>query len=299
MPDFPENIQQFLSPETDRLLFLQQRLLSYGVDSSVICLEGNRHLFVNFPPEAFNPQYKINVIAVHYDRVENSPGANDNSLACLVAADFAKEILERAKKGIFSNIRIFFTDGEEKGKNGVFEQGSYTLAQKFKNWSFDKNNVFVFDSCGRGNVAVLAKNTMPVSFTSRNSIFVRDFSALYTRASNILSEISPSKYMILPVPYSDNAGFLASGIPAVQITFLPENEVSFYLKNLMNDKNLEKAVMNRQIEKNEDFRFKYLEKMPVTWRLFHTPYDNLLSLTIESATLLKKIFRRLLVPVYN
>ena len=64
----------------------------------------------------------------------------------------------------------------------------------------------------------------------------------------------------------------------------------------MSDKNLEKAVMNCRIDsdsKNQTDlsiqKFKYSEKMPMTWRLFHTEYDNFLSLTFNSLKILEKI----------
>ena len=66
---------------------------------------------------------------------------------------------------------------------------------------------------------------------------------------------------------------------------------------LMKDKNLEKTVMNAKLSENADFAFKYREKMPLTWRLFHTEYDNFLSLTPESFKIIEKILEKLL-PLY-
>jgi len=63
------------------------------------------------------------------------------------------------------------------------------------------------------------------------------------------------------------------------------------------DKNLEKTVMNAKLSENADFAFKYREKMPLTWRLFHTEYDNYLSLTPESFKIIEKILEKLL-PLY-
>ena len=65
----------------------------------------------------------------------------------------------------------------------------------------------------------------------------------------------------------------------------------------MKDKNLEKTVMNAKLSENADFAFKYREKMPLTWRLFHTEYDNFLSLTPESFKIIEKILEKLL-PLY-
>ena len=162
----------------------------------------------------------------------------------------------------------------------------------------ENDDVFVFDSVGRGTVPVLARAGLDVLMNfKKNRPFAKRFALLFERTQNILREASPQKWMTLPVPYSDNAGFLACGIPAVAITMLPKEEASLYCLELMKDKNLEKTVMNAKLSENADFAFKYREKMPLTWRLFHTEYDNFLSLTPESFKIIEKILEKLL-PLY-
>lgn len=284
------SFQKYIAQDCDRLSFLQGYLSDWGVDSSVLPLDGKKHLYVNFPSSSYNPMFKIKTIISHYDRVSGSPGANDNSFANFVLADFAAE-LYKSKQA--HNIRIFFTDGEELGEAGVSSQGAFALAELFRKLGITRDDVYVFDACGRGDVAVLAR----AGLDSKVSLqFKKKFMDLYERTQNLLKAAATNSWMTLPVPYSDNAGFLACGIPAVAITFLPKEEVSFYYKNLMTDKNLEKAVMNCRIDGESDSktdlsiqRFKYQEKMPLTWRLFHTEYDNFLSLTPESYSLMRKI----------
>lgn len=238
--------------------------------------------------------FKIKTIISHYDRVAGSPGANDNSLANFALADFAATIF---KSKTTHNVRIFFTDGEELGAEGVSSQGAFALADLFRKLGIVNDDVYVFDACGRGEVAILARAGLDSKIAGQ---FKKKFLDLYERTQNLLRKSMPNSWMTLPVPYSDNAGFLACGIPAVAITFLPKDEVSFYYSNLMADKNLEKAVMNCRIDsepKNATDlsiqKFKYSEKMPMTWRLFHTEYDNFLSLTSESYTLIKKILTQI------
>ena len=284
------SFQKYIAQDCDRLSFLQGYLSDWGVDSSVLPLDGKKHLYVNFPSSSYNPMFKIKTIISHYDRVSGSPGANDNSFANFALADFAAE-LYKSKQA--HNIRIFFTDGEELGEAGVSSQGAFALAELFRKLGITNDDVYVFDACGRGNVAVLARAGLD---SKVNPQFKKKFLSLYERTQNLLTAAATNSWMTLPVPYSDNAGFLACGIPAVAITFLPKEEVSFYYKNLMADKNLEKAVMNCKIDGESDSktdlsiqRFKYQEKMPLTWRLFHTEYDNFLSLTLESYGLMRKI----------
>jgi len=282
--------QKYIEPDCDRLTFLQNYLLEKGVKTSVIPLGGKKHLYVNFPSNAYNPTFKIKTIISHYDRVQGSPGANDNSLANFALADFSSEIFNSKKT---HNVRVFFTDGEELGSEGVSSQGAFALADLFRKIGISSDDVYVFDSCGRGEVAILARAGLDSKISGQ---FKKRFLDLYERTQNLLKKTMTNSWMTLPVPYSDNAGFLACGIPAVAITFLPKEEVAFYYKNLMSDKNLEKAVMNCKIDSSiknpTDIsiqRFKFQEKMPLTWRLFHTEYDNFLSLTPASYDLLKKI----------
>ncbi len=295
MVTLSKEFEEYLAPQTDRLSFLRNYLLERGVQTSVISLAGKKHIYVNFPSTSYNPQFKIKTLIAHYDIVSGSPGANDNSSADFALADFAVQVNEKALKGKTTNIRMFFTDGEELGEGGVSEQGSFALAELFKKLGIKNDNVYVFDSIGRGTTPVLARAGLNSLKNSKsNSIFIKNFATLFERTQKILRTVSPNNWLTLPVPYSDNAGFLACGIPAVAITMLPKEEASAYYTELMKDKNLEKAVMNVHLDDDADFKFKYQEKMPVTWRLFHTPYDNFLSLTQESFAVIEKILNELL-----
>jgi hypothetical protein len=104
--------------------------------------------------------------------------------------------------------------------------------------------------------------------------------------------------MSLPVPYSDNASFLACGIPAVAITILPASEASLYARELSKNPGLSDAVMNRESSKQRrmqdgEVEYSYKERLPRTWRLFHTPNDDLASLTPDSFRVMSNILRSL------
>ncbi len=290
----PHNFEDYIAPTCNRLHFLQAYLADWGVESSIIPLAGRKHLYVQFPQTAYNPLFKIKTVITHYDRVPNSPGANDNSAANIMIADWAGRLVARSRKGgalAAHNVRIFFTDGEELGENGVNEQGAFALAELFRKLGITRDDVYVFDACGRGTVPVLARAGID-ALKKTGASFKKQFVSLYQRTQNLLRDCSPNHWLTLPVPYSDNAGFLACGIPAVAITLLPEDEANAYLRNLMNDKNLEKEVMHAHWETDDPARlprFRYEEMMPKTWRLFHTEYDNALSLTPESVAVMQKL----------
>ncbi|MBQ3965654.1 MAG: M28 family peptidase [Treponema sp.] len=292
MAAFPSELEAYIAPDCNRLAFLQDYLLQRGVETSVVPVNGRKHLVVHFPKSAYNPTFKIKTVLTHYDRVPDSPGANDNSVCDLAIADFAVRLHDFSLRGGAHNVRIFFTDGEELGENGVTEQGAFGLAELFRKLGITKDDVYVFDSCGRGTVPVLAQAGLHAKV---NSTFKKQFASLFERTQNLLRQVSPQSWMTLPVPYSDNAGFLACGIPAVAITFLPADEATAYARELIKDKNLEKVVMNSHDAESSvlPYHFQYEEKMPKTWRLFHTQYDNLLSLTPESWDLLSRMLDRL------
>ncbi|MCR5725511.1 MAG: Zn-dependent exopeptidase M28 [Treponema sp.] len=289
----PAGFENYIAPDCDRLTFLQDYLAEWGVESSVIPLAGRKHLYVNFPSQSYNPLFKIKTVITHYDRVPGSPGANDNSAANLMIADWAGRLASRVRLGgglAAHNVRIFFTDGEELGENGVNEQGAFALAELFRKLGITRDDVYVFDACGRGTVPVLARAGLD-ALKKTGMQFKKQFVSLYKRTEELLRTACPENWLTLPVPYSDNAGFLACGIPAVAVTMLPADEASSYMRCLMNDKNLEREVMNSHTHASQSARerFHYEEMMPKTWRLFHTEYDNLLSLSEESFIVMARI----------
>ena len=79
--------QKYIDKDCDRLSFLQEYLKSKGVTTSVIKINDKKHLYVNFPHSAYNPTFRVKTVISHYDRVKNSPGANDNSFANFILAD--------------------------------------------------------------------------------------------------------------------------------------------------------------------------------------------------------------------
>lgn len=259
MYQIPECFRQFISPDCDRKAFIQNYLNFAGLDAPVIQMEGKNHIYVKFPQSQYNPMFRVKTVIAHYDRVAGSPGANDNSAAVFSMLEWA---LRLSKISSFHNIRLIFTDGEELGEEGVSSQGAFPLAALFRKLGITED-VFVFDCMGRGEVPVFAETILPKG-ASRN--FVNQFCALEARTQKLLMEASGGKWFTLPVNYSDNASFIANGIPAVAITMLPSSEIS-----------------DAAIGKVE----------PETWKLLHTPEDNFESLTPVSFEITGAILNRL------
>lgn len=240
----PESFRQFISLDCDRRTFIQNYLNAAGLDAPVISLEGKNHIYVKFPQQQYNSMFKIKTVIAHYDRFPGTPGANDNSAAVFCLMEWAGRLL---KMPGFHNIRLIFTDGEELGSDGIVSQGAFPLAMLFRKLGILQDDIYVFDCMGRGNVPVLTETVLPKS-ASRS--FRLKFSALEKRAQDLIQKGGGGKWFTLPCNYSDNASFIANGIPAVAITMLPGEEISAALKG----------------------------QQPETWRRFHTPEDDLESL---------------------
>ena len=276
----PPEFTAFVAPETDRCLFLTDWLESHRISYSVIPIENSRHIFINFPTACYDPMFRIKTLLIHYDRAPDSPGANDNSAAIFQLLAFLEKLKEWRTP---HNLRIIFTDGEEMGAmSGVSEQGAFGIAARFKKLGITNDDIIAIDSCGRGDVLVISSTGRK---NSGSASFNRRLDSLYERTLKLASEVSPGKWVTLPVPYSDNAAFIASGIPAIAITVLPKEEASDLMRNLQRNKNLEKELLTHTVTSSD--------MLPLTWRFMHTPFDATESLTEESFVLMAKFLEKL------
>lgn len=307
-----EDFLKFVSQDftsRDREEYLRSFFSRNNIQTSVIKSGPNgsyHHILVDFSQTSLNSdQVKTPLIIAHYDRVENTPGANDNSAAVWTIASW---IVENVKSNFLKqkNVRFIFTDGEENSFSGVTDQGAFSLAEIFVKMKLaSSTEVFVFDCCGRGTFPVISKAGLSViQKNGSDSNFSKQFSNLFNRIQTVMiesaqfSNINTNGFEILPVPFSDNAGFLANAIPAVLVTFLPEDEFFLFKENLSKYPELSDMILNShdgELDK-KIFAGKTEKKdlIPFTWRLFHTKNDTPSKLTEESAVLLKKIISKIL-----
>lgn len=260
MYQIPEIFKDFISIECDRLAFIQAFLKASNIDFAVLDMEGKNHVYVKFPHNQYNPQFKIKTVIAHYDRVEGTPGANDNSVAVFCMLEWAVHLKEMKTP---HNVRLIFTDGEEDGTSGVSSQGAFPLAKLFKKLNLLNDQIFVFDCMGRGDVPVLCQNDILPSASAK---FKKDFSELEKIAQGFLQVGESKSWFCLPCLYSDNASFIANGIPSVAITMLPSDEIVEYV--------------NAQIK-------------PRTWKLIHTLDDNFESLNPKAFEITAQILSNL------
>ncbi len=262
MYTIPSEFNDFIAADCDRAAFIQNYLNRAGLEAPVLQMEGKNHIYVKFPQSQYNSMFRIKTVIAHYDRFPGSPGANDNSAAVFCLLEWAIK-LARLAQPLFHNIRLIFTDGEELGAaGGVAEQGAFPLAQVFRRLGITNDDIFVFDCMGRGDVPILTQTILPPKIPAS---FVKDFSALEQRAATLLQTSANGRWFCLSCNYSDNASFIANGIPAVAITMLPSLEVTA-------------ATQGQQ---------------PQTWQLLHSPGDNLASLTPKSFEIFHNILNNL------
>ena len=255
MSSLSKDFLDFIKPDCNRLNFIQNFLKQNDVETAVIPLDGKKHIYVKFPQNQYNPLFNIKTVVAHYDRFENSPGANDNSAAVYMLMLWAVKLSSQYD---FHNVRLIFTDGEEACPDGITSQGAFAIASLFKKLDI-KDDIFVFDCMGCGDVPVLCENK--ISQKAGNA-FIKKLTALENKAQRIIRIAGNGKWFCLPCNYSDNASFIAQGIPAVAITVLPSSEVSDVLKN----------------------------QTPKTWKNLHTKNDNIENLWESSFSLSMKIF---------
>ena len=270
----------FLAQDCDRTSFIVNYLEKRGVKSTVINIDERRHIYVNFPKEQYSGYFRIKTLIAHYDRVKESPGANDNSFAVFSMMNWAAALNE---KNIQHNIRLIFTDGEEMDE--LEGQGAFALAGTFRRLGITNDDVYVFDCMGRGTIPVLQK---PPLLDKAKPAFRKKFNELFNRTQAVLKTATGGSWVTLPVSWSDNAGFIASGIPAVLVTMLPSNEASAYMMALAKNPGLEDFVVNHKAA-TPDERIRLSTMLPETWKFLHSKKDAAESITIESSYVFERI----------
>lgn len=272
--------KEFIAPGTDRFAFLNALLDKLALRSSILTLSGNRHFMV-FPhrEEPGSPSgtgAAPLVLVAHYDRAADSPGANDNSAAVFLLLETAIKLGQKKA----TDWMIIFTDKEElTGDEGIKSQGSYTLAAGLRQAGLGGGRFFIFDACGTGDTLIISTTADHLIKNERGPGIIKTKQAvqrLRNLALETARELHLDKALLLPTPFSDDAGFLRAGIPAQTITVLPGSEAGPFISLLRNKPGLAQALINREARKNYDPLL-----IPETWRCLNGPKDSRRRLTPE------------------
>ncbi|MDR2541940.1 MAG: Zn-dependent exopeptidase M28 [Treponema sp.] len=273
----------FIAQKADRYNILLDCINTHKLNSVVVSLEGNRHIFI-FPPGKKLPRIAGGVFpfknespylfSAHYDRVDGSPGANDNSIAVFHLLSAALYFVRQK----INNWIIVFTDKEEIKAGESFEaQGSFSLGEKLKSWGLEKVKIFNFDACGSGDTFIfstttdhiLKNNKLPNISKVRNAILDLRDHALAT-ALNLRLE----KFLLAPTPFSDDAGFLRAGIAALTVTVLPAKEALAYEALLRSRPEFTDLIISGKVKEPQEYR-----NLPETWRNLNNAKDTSCRLT--------------------
>ena len=275
----------FIAPDADRFTILSLHIEKLGLNSVVIPIEGNSHFFVfpkgkNIKPSTggsfpFRKQSPV-ILTAHYDRVPDSPGANDNSAAVF---QLLKTALRLGGQNV-DNWIIIFTDKEElQNGEGIQKQGSYSLAKKLCALGLGSARIFNFDACGAGDTFVFSSTVDYLLKKNKSSGFLRasqTINDLREKALNTARFLHFNKVLLAPTPFSDDAGFLQGGIPVQTITMLPAVEAAPFELLLSDKPDFTDSLISGPMN-NSDI----LEIIPETWRRLNSPADTYLHLTPE------------------
>lgn len=260
-----EQFLRFLAPGIDRHQFLVDYLSERQLKPHSLRLAGTHHIVLT-PKAAQSPQI---LLLAHYDRAEGrSPGANDNSAAVFILAEAARQAQE------LPGWAIVFTDKEEAaGKEGAKGQGAYQLAKAMASEKGPVAATFIFDACGRGDRIIISTSAELLIRTTQNEQSARAFRDLRRMALDAARDIPRPPPLLAPTPFSDDAGFLAAGLPAQTITVLPSQEAERLVSALRGQPERARSLISAE---------KHIEGaqwMPETWLAMHSPEDSLQNLS--------------------
>jgi hypothetical protein len=263
-------------------------LTAAGCEPRSVELAGGRFIVVAPKNSVRDHRYRMKVLTAHHDRVPGTPGALDNSAACLQLWHFVtrsrrpgtgsgrRSSLGRSPEKvpeIFNTVAVF-TDREELSGAPVEEQGAYALGKAFAGLGYDMPLVLSLDVTGRGDSLILSSSCSGLASMPR----MRAEEGRYSKASRppiheaLAAEVEAlagelGRHMAgrmplfhLPVPFGEDLGFMLAGIPALVCTILPRREA----RSLLGPGGLPQWASPVKPE----------TRMPQTWHFLHGPDDT-------------------------
>ena len=268
----------FIETGAGRYAILIDHIEKLKLNCSVISVAQNRHIFI-FPPDQKSLRASGGVfpfkgqspylLCAHYDRVEGSPGANDNSIAVFHLLNAALNLIARGAK----NWLIIFTDKEElKAGETLEDQGSFTLAGKIKEWGLEKAKIFNFDCCGTGETFIVSTTTDHILKDSQRPNINRirkEITALRDHVLVTADNLRFENILLAPTPFSDDAGFLRAGLASQTITMLPSAEAAKYEVLLRRQPDFADLIISGRINDPKEKR-----GLPGTWKNLNNASDT-------------------------
>jgi hypothetical protein len=259
-------LKQLCFTTEPRLSELQEILLQRGVNAKRIPTPPYEHLFV---PGSNHPEPIL--LVAHYDRVPDTPGANDNTASLVHLIRF---ISSPQYKSFEPRPHVLFTDGEELTTHNK-SQGVLSLLQTGFKKIILKAKTFVFDMTGKGDTFVLGSGSENLlkeqGLWSGNLKTQMENNRRWAR--QVLSKTAPTGYVELPTPFSDDLAFLEEGLPAIQISMLPFKEAKLAQKNGLNPRPKAWSSMHQTHDFPQDLHPEAFELMSrLLWEICRFPY---------------------------
>lgn len=276
--------KSFVALNADRSTMLKEALDAMGVKNRLIELESARFILAWPKASIINEHYRMKIISAHHDRVPGTPGALDNSAACIQLLSFLQK-----NTGSF-NTMVVFTDREELGIFSPMEQGSYLLGKAMSVLGLNDPAAFPLDVTGRGDCLVLSmapnrflsdkeeekQKSWNISNTLLKGIAL-ETDDLATRAKRMMA--GRATVYRLALPFGEDLGYILAGIPAVLASILPKSEAE--------------AMVSESAFPSWASLEPPGERMPETWQKLHSPNDNINLFTDTAFELVHKYLTRL------
>jgi hypothetical protein len=261
----------FIDTKQNRFDVLMALLDELKLPASVVTMADGKHIFISSSSGALRASGRkaLTVLVAHYDRAADSPGANDNGAAVFMLIGAALSLRGRAADGWL----IILTDKEELSRGeGLEAQGAYRLALCMKETHLESGDFFIFDSCGRGDTLVISRTAgslLKNEHGGRIAPLKNRLKLLQLRAVEAAKRRLDGRFMLLPTPFSDDAGFLRAGLAAQTITVLPRNEAAAFLSAVRGNESYAAALICKEQRQRRG-----MEHIPKTWQLLNGPSDT-------------------------
>jgi hypothetical protein len=259
---------EFIAPGADRLALLVSVLKENGLAPRVLSAKsGGNHVVLGGGGAAAR---RAVVLLAHYDRVSGSPGANDNSAAVFMLIKAAMSIFAvPGTRG--GSPAIIFTDKEELSRGErITDQGAYSLALRLREQGLFSARIFCFDACGAGDTVIISTEADRLlrNETSVGAARIRRrVGELRSAALNAARLAGIEKVLLLPVPFSDDAGLFRAGLVAQTITVLPGVEAAAFAALVRTRPGIASALAGASPDRG-------CGGIPGTWKRLNGPEDT-------------------------
>lgn len=187
------------------------------------------------------PGPKAIVIAAHFDRIDGSPGANDNASCVAAAVDGLRQLTTRPP--VHMKFVFLFADLEERGLAG---SRHYARGANLGNIV----GAISFDLCGIGD----AVGIWDLGDGEADSLIVQALRRASQQEGVYYSTHGPVARFS-----SDHASFIEMGIPGVGVTIVPRDD---------------EARLRAYVDNPNSFRWLIRNLRPRIFRTYHTPQDG-------------------------